>query len=328
MQPPCEITPRILDLVARISRRLGRFEGLSSPPPRPLLRRESRVRTIRDTLAIEGNTLTLDQVTALVEGKRVAGPPREIREVQNALAAYSRLSEYNPLAIEQFRRAHGVMMEGLLESAGRFRAKNVGVFKSGEVTHIAPPARRVKQLMTELFEFLAAPEQIHPLVVACVFHYEIELIHPFEDGNGRMGRLWQTVLLSSFHPIFELLPVESIIRERQKDYYGALAESDSRGGSTPFVEFSLVAIVDSLSTFLEEFKPLAATPESRLEIARSHFGSRYFTRREYRALLKTISTATASRDLKRGVNAGLLEKRGVKARTAYVFSDTLPVQPG
>lgn len=203
-------------MIGRIERLLGRYEGLHSPRPLPRLRRSCRVRTIRDSLAIEGNTLSLEQATTVLEGKRIAAPVRDILELKNANGVYERLPSWNPFSVADFRKAHGSLLHGLIDSAGRWRSSGVGIAKGEQIAHVAPPAERVNGLMRDLLKF--ARSDSHPLLArAAVIHYEIEFIHPFEDGNGRMGRLWHTLLLYHYHPAFEFVPIESLIRERQQE---------------------------------------------------------------------------------------------------------------
>ena len=273
---------------------------------------------MQGTLAIEGNTLALDKVTALLEGKRVAGPAHEVREVLNALKVYEEMARFEAHSAKSLLKAHAMMMDGLITDAGQWRSGNVGILKGAAVSHIAPQPDRVPHLMEDLFQFLGN-EEWHPLIRSAVFHYELEFIHPFGDGNGRIGRFWQSLLLSRYHSAFEFVPVESLIRDHQTDYYLALEASDRSGDSTTFVEFSLGMIQGALEDFLTSFKPKSLSSVERLETARVHFGREDFSRKDYLSLFKTIATATASRDLKQGVDEGLLSKEGEKALTRYCF---------
>lgn len=319
MRPPFTLTPRILNLVAEVSQLLGRYEGLHAPAPQPKLRRQNRIRTIQGSLAIEGNTLDLDQVTAVFDKKRVLGPRKDILEVQNTILLYELLPKLNPESEKDLLKAHGILMKDLAGDAGKLRQGAVGILKGTQVSHVAPPAKQVARLVGELLRFLNTDQELSPLIKACVFHYELEFIHPFSDGNGRMGRAWQSAILMRFHPAFEFTPVESLIKERQSAYYRALEQSDKKGESTLFIEFSLEAIRDSLQDFLKHLKPAAQTPESRIELARGEFQDREFTRKDYIAFFKTISTATASRDLTAGVGQRKLKKTGTKAVARYRF---------
>ncbi len=244
-QPPYTITPVILNLVAQISELIGRYTVLAEENLTPHLRRENRIRTIQASLAIENNTLTLEQVTAVIEGKRVLGHPREIQEVHNAFAAYEAMERWEPTSQEDLLAAHGVLMSVLIDHPGVFRSGGVGIFRGEQLLHMAPPADRVPLLMADLLDWLKDTEE-HPLVAGCLFHYELEFIHPFADGNGRMGRLWQTLILRNWKPLLAHLPVETVIRDRQEDYYRVLAEADARADTTPFVEFMLKALRDSI----------------------------------------------------------------------------------
>ncbi len=244
-QPPYTITPAILNLVAEIGEMVGRYTVLAEQNLTPLLRRENRIRTIQASLAIENNTLTLEQVTAVIDGKRVLGHPREIQEVLNAFAAYEAMVAWQATSQEDLLAAHGLLMSALIDGAGIFRAADVGIFRGEQLVHMAPPANRIPHLMDDLLSWLERTNE-HPLVASCVFHYELEFIHPFADGNGRMGRLWQTLILRNWKPLLAYLPVETVIRERQEAYYRVLAEADERADATPFIEFMLSAVRDTL----------------------------------------------------------------------------------
>lgn len=319
MHPPFPINSKILNLVADISLLLGKYEGMHAPLPQPQLRRQNQLKTIQGSLAIEGNTLDLEQVTAVFDEKRVVGPPKDILEVQNAIRLYRSWKKFDPTQVKDLLKAHSVLMESLVLNPGKFRSGAVGVLKRSKVSHIAPPAKLVQKLMEDLFLFLKKDRELSLLIKASIFHYEFEFIHPFSDGNGRMGRFWQYLLLTHYHSAFEYIPVESLIKERQDHYYRALEQSDKKGESTPFIEFSLQTIRDALLEFLDKLKPMAETCESRLILAQEEFQQREFSRREYLQYFKTLSTATASRDLASGVSKGLLQKKGLKAVTRYHF---------
>jgi Fic family protein len=244
-QPPYTITATILNLVAEIGELIGRYTVLAEQNLTPRLRRENRIRTIQASLAIENNTLTLEQVTAVIDGKRVLGLPREIQEVRNAFAAYEAMEHWHPASETDLLIAHGLLMSALVDHAGVFRSGGVGIFHGEQLVHMAPPADRVPYLMADLLDWLQRSEE-HPLITSCLFHYELEFIHPFADGNGRMGRLWQTLILRHWKPLLAYLPVETVIRERQADYYQVLAEADQRAEATPFVEFMLQALLDAI----------------------------------------------------------------------------------
>lgn len=318
MKPPFQITDRILARVAKIERLIGRVESLDGPRPQPHLRKSSRIRTVQGSLSIEGNTLSLDQVTALIEGRKVVGRRSEIKEVMNAIAVYSRMGEFKPLLSSSLLKAHRYMMEGLLDSAGKWRSGNVGILQGSQVSHVAPSANRVPHLMNELFGFLKTNSS-HALIKSAVFHYELEFIHPFEDGNGRIGRFWHSLLLTHYHPVFEFTPVESLIKDNQSTYYEVLGLADKAGDSTAFIDFSLDMVHQALDGFVDAMRPELPTVETRLERAMEHFGTAQFSRKDYMKLHKTVSTATASRDLKAGVDAAILSRQGDKASTVYRF---------
>jgi len=237
--PPFALTPRLIDLVSQISEELGRCaaaEGAISPR----LRRENRIRSIHASLAIENNSLSLEQVTAILEGKLIRGLPREIQEVKNAIAAYELLETLNPSSQRDFLTAHATLMQSLADDAGRFRTGGVGIYQGKRLVHMAPPAERVPYLVKDLFAWMKSTD-LHPLLASAALHYEIEFIHPFSDGNGRIGRLWQTVVLSKWKPQLAFLPVESVVHDRQAAYYKALAASDQQANVAPFAEFMLQA---------------------------------------------------------------------------------------
>lgn len=318
MIPPFEITPQMLHEISQIERLIGRIESISAPKPQPHLRKSNRVRTVQGSLSIEGNTLALDQVTALLEGKTVIGKSSKIKEVLNAIDVYDKLSDFEPYSTRALLSAHNQMMSDLIPTAGKWRSGPVGILKGTAVSHIAPPADRVPHLVKDLLQFIQTSEQ-HPLITSCIFHYELEFIHPFEDGNGRMGRFWHTRLLYHYHPIFEFIPVESLIQAHQQEYYDVLETSDNAGHSNAFVEFALRMIRQSMADFLDALRPLPQTAVTRLEQAKAQYSDHAFARKNYVQLHKTISTATASRDLQQGVADGILEKSGEKAQTVYRF---------
>ena len=256
-RPPYAVTSAITRLVAEVAESLGRLDA-GAGARAPLLSRENRIRTVHASLAIENNTLSLEQMTAILDGKRVIGAPREIREVENAFAAYERLGSWDPASVADLLEAHRVLMEGLADDPGSFRRGGVGIARGPKLLHIAPPAQRVRSLVSELVDWLRATEE-HPLITSTVFHYELEFIHPFSDGNGRMGRLWQTAILSRWRPAMLGLPVETVIRDRREEYYRALAQADGQADATPFLEFSLGALREAI-------EEIAATDQATAQV--------------------------------------------------------------
>jgi len=245
-KPPFEITNTIISHVADIAELVGRLTSINKLSSNPTLRRTNRIRTIHGSLAIEQNTLSLEQVTAVLNGKHVLAPPKDIAEVRNAYEIYDRLDELDPYSVDDLLTAHGIMTRGLVEESGEFRSRPVGVVdQEGNILHFGTLPQYVPGLVTELLDWVRDSD-MHMLIRSCVFHYELELIHPFADGNGRIGRLWHTLLLSQWNPTFAWLPVESIIHARQQEYYAAINASNTAGESTVFIEFMLSAIKASL----------------------------------------------------------------------------------
>jgi Fic family protein len=245
--PPLTLTTRMLGLIADISEQIGRLSAVSDHQQTPQLRRGNRIRTIHASLAIENNTLSVEQVTAVLAGQLVLGLPREIQEVRNAFAAYETMPGWQPDSRIDLLRAHELLMQGLIDDAGRFRHAGVGIYRGDQLVHMAPPPSRVGYLIDDLLAWSGSCDW-HPLIISCVFHYEFEFIHPFADGNGRMARLWQTLILSRWRPVLAYLPVEAVIRDRQDAYYAALSAADQLAEATPFVEFML----ESLNVALAE----------------------------------------------------------------------------
>ena len=258
-QPPYTITPAILNLVAQIGEAVGRLTVLTDQAKALKLRRINRIRTIRGSLAIEGNTLSEEQITAILEGRLVIAPPREVQEVRNAIAAYDRFDTWQPEIETDLLEAHRILMSGLIDEAGVYRRGGVGVLAGGDVIHMAPPADRVPALMRDLFLWLAGSDA-HPLVTGSVFHYEFEFIHPFSDGNGRVGRLWQSLILAHWNPLFADIPVESLVFEHQAEYYRALQESTNQTDSAPFIDFMLRMILNAVTTAAPQVAP-QVTPQ-------------------------------------------------------------------
>lgn len=317
MKPPYTITDTILKLVASISEKIGEINANHLYKPTTELRKKNRIKTIQSSLEIEGNTMTEEQITALLENKRVIAPEKDILEVQNAIKVYEQLRKFNPCQLKDLEKAHSILMNGLIENAGRLRTSNVGIVKGSKIEHLAPSGTMVKGLMNELFRFLKNDNDLI-LIKSCVFHYEFEFIHPFVDGNGRIGRLWQTLILMQQYPVFEFLPIESLIKQNQEEYYAKLSASDKSGNSTPFVTFMLGLILEALEQLLKSQNKTLNT-EERIELFKDRVGGLRFGRKEYLQNFKNISAPTASRDLKWAVDNGILIRFGEQRLTAYQF---------
>ena len=254
--PPFQITPNMLNLIADIMEKLGKLDTFHNLSKMPVLRRNNRINSIHSSLAIEANSLTLDEVKDVINGKMVIGPEREIREVQNAYKAYEMINDLNPYSILDLKKAHEVMTHLTVTESGEFRKGNEGVFDDDVCIFIAPKPELVPSLMQNLFDWMKkSKDKIHPLILSSVFHYEFVFIHPFSDGNGRIARLWQNVILTKWKGIFEYLPIETQIKKYQSDYYRAIANSNKNGNSTAFIEFILKIINDTLNEFLLKAEP-------------------------------------------------------------------------
>ena len=315
MKPTYDITPKILKLITSISEKLGEINATYLSKQSPQLRKQNRIKTIHSSLQIEGNTLTEEQITALIENKRVIGPEKDVLEVLNAIKLYENLEKYKFYSDKSFLKAHKELMNGLIQSPGKYRTKGVGIVKGNMVEHVAPPAENVPYLMKDLFEYLKDSEEL-TLIKSCVFHYEMEFIHPFIDGNGRMGRLWQTLILMSEYPVFEFLPFETLISQTQNEYYNSLAMCDKLGKSTMFIEYMLGVIDKSLSSLLD-YNNRIFKDVDRLEYF-IKLGAKEFTRKDYMNTFKNLSSATASRDLKKGLELKLFESIGFLNKTKYL----------
>lgn len=312
--PPYRITPTIITLIEQIGEALGVF-ALSADAEDLRLRRIHRIQTIHGSLAIEGNTLSEEQISTILDGKPVIAPLREVQEVRNAINAYEGFQSWNPILQSDLLKAHETLMLGLLDAPGHYRSSGVGVGGSGGIVHVAPPAGRVPELMSDLLGWLGRTDK-HALIKSCVFHYEFEFIHPFADGNGRMGRLWQTLILSQWNPLLAQIPVENMVYAYQQDYYSAIAESTKAAESTPFIEFMLQVIEDALTKNAPANAPINAlvnlgelkTPEAVLACIREN---REVTRQEMaRRIGKDIRTI--ARAIKKLQDAGRLERLGAK----------------
>ena len=315
MKPPYEITPKILKLISSISEKIGEVNANYLTKQSPQLRKQNRIKTIHSSLKIEGNTLTEEQITALIENKRVIGPEKDVLEVLNAIKVYEKLESYNFSSDKSFLKAHLELMNGLIESAGKYRTQGVGIVKGTIVEHIAPPFENVPYLMKDLFKYLKDSNEL-TLIKSCVFHYEMEFIHPFLDGNGRMGRLWQSLILMSEYAVFEFLPFEALISKTQDDYYKSLALSDKSGKSTIFIEYMLDVIEKSLKNLLN-YNNRVLKDTDRLEYF-LNLGIKEFNRKDYMNVFKDLSSATASRDLKKGLEMNMFESIGNLNKTKYL----------
>jgi len=318
MKSPYAISSKIVKYVASISEKIGEVNAAHLNKPKTNLRKSNRIKTIQASLEIEGNTLTVEQITALLNNKRVLAPEKDILEVTNAIAVYDKINQLNPVSIRDFKSAHKMLMSKLVKDAGKFRTTEVGILKGSKVAHLAPPGHLVDSLMKALFEYIKNDREIL-LIKSCVFHYELEFIHPFIDGNGRMGRLWQTALLIQQYPVFEYLPIETIIRAQQVEYYNALSKSDKSGNSTPFILFMLNVIDLSLDQLLKTQR-VNLTELERIQIFKETIGIQQFSRQDYLRQYKEISPATASRDLKKAVERKIITKYGDKRMTRYKFN--------
>jgi Fic family protein len=317
MKPPYEITSKILELISSISEKIGEIKAARLIKPPTELRKRNRIKTIQSSLEIEGNTLTVEQITDLINNKRVLAPKKDILEVKNAIQVYSKLDTFNTYKLDSLCAAHKLLMTGLIDDPGQLRKKSVGIVKGEDIAHIAPSGEMVYPLMKDLFDYLKNHKDL-PLIKSCVFHYEFEFIHPFIDGNGRMGRLWQTMILKDYSKVFEFLPIEALVKERQQDYYNILSESDNQGSSTSFIEFMLDIINLALDDLLKT-QNIAVTDSDRINIFKDIIDNKEFSRQDYLRYNKDISSATASRDLKNAVDHGILIKTGDKRLTKYRF---------
>ena len=324
-QPPFQITNKIIDDVAEISELTGRLSAHDHLSSNPNLRRTNRIRTIHGSLAIEQNTLSLEQVTAVLNGKHVLAPPKDIAEVKNAYEIYERLDELDPYSVDDLLTAHGIMTRGLVEESGMFRTRSVGVVdQEGHGLHFGTLPQYVPDLVMELLDW-ARRSDLHMLIRSCVFHYELELIHPFADGNGRVGCLWHTLLLSKWNPVFAWLPVESIIHDYQQEYYDAINASNDAGESTAFIEFMLSVIKASLIDAIHTSDAMSdgkmdkkALRWQKIEqFLQSHA---YIMNADVRELCG-VSAATANRVLAGLANEGKLYKARANGHWGYQASN-------
>ncbi len=286
--PVFELTPKILSLSTMIAELISSVAVTDKMETSPRLRRENRIKTIHSSLAIENNSLSLSEVTAIIDGKRVLAPPNEIAEVKNAYDAYNRLLSFDPYSIADMLEAHLLLAHDLVIGAGAFRHGNVGVMRGSRVIHVAPPPARVPELIRDLLEWTKNAD-LHPLIKSCIFHYEFEFIHPFADGNGRMGRMWQTLLLYNWRRIFAWLPVETVIKERQEQYYQAIGKSTKENNCAFFIEFLLQALCDSLVELANTSGDEAVSPSVALLLDK--LGSDVLSAKELMARLGLKSMA-------------------------------------
>ena len=322
-KPPFEITNEILDAIAEIAELVGQVSATEGLSTNPTLRRSNRIRTIYSSLAIEQNTLSLEQVTAVLNGKRVIAPPKDVAEVKNAYEIYDMLDNLNPYDVEDLLKAHGVMTRDLVEESGCFRSGPVGVVdKQGRVLHVGTIAAYVPELVYELLDWIKNSD-VHMLIKSCVFHYEFELIHPFADGNGRIGRLWHTLLLTQWKPFFAWLPIESIIHDRQEEYYKAINKSNFEGESTAFIVFMLSAIKEALMEALETNVTTQKMNSSDMRIYKIEqflLKNKYITNADVRQMLD-VSAATANRILAKLVEEERITKIRIGRSWGYTLSE-------
>ena len=323
-EPPFKITSQIIDLISQISEAVGEINSLENSPRHLELRKENRIKTIHSSLAIENNSLSLEQITAIIEGKRVLGSPNEIQEVKNALQAYELLLTLNPYEEKDLLKAHKLMMADLVERNGKYRKDGVGIFDGNQVVHLAPTADRVPFLMSNLFEWLKNSD-VHPLIKSCVFHYEFEFIHPFQDGNGRMGRLWQTVILKEWKSVFAWLPIETLIKENQVEYYNALNSSDSDANSTNFIVFMLQTILRTIKEIIETEKKITlkitvkitANQKKILEVIKQN----PFVTQEELSSIVGIAKLNINKNMKKLQEQGIIERVGADKNGKWIVRD-------
>jgi Fic family protein len=317
-KPPFRMTAAIVNLIQNICMILGRLDHCNFKVHSNIrLRKTTDIRSVKSSLAIEGHSLIIEQVSDILNGQPVIAPKNDIIAVKNAIAVYEMFDQIEVFSIEDLLKIHGMMMKDLLQDAGNFRQSGVGLFKGTEIVHVAPPHQNVSGLMADLFTYLKDVSD-SLLIKSCVFHYEVEFIHPFLDGNGRIGRLWQQLILAKQHPIFRLVCLEELLEKYQGEYYDALQSSDHDGSSEKFIEFMLSIILQALEILESQIHPAIVDKfEDRLAYAKNFLEN--FKRKDYINLLKTISQATASRDLMQGVKHGILESQNDKNQTTYKF---------
>ena len=314
--PPFKMTDEITNLVIEIAELTGAMTVSEQLSKNPKLRRENRIKSIHSSLAIEQNTLTVEQVSDVIDGKRVLGPPQDIREAKNAYEAYEAMSGLNPYSVRDLLKAHKTMMDGLVKEAGVFRSKGAGVYAGSQLIHAGTPANYVPDLISQLFNWLKK-SKLHPLIKGCIFHYEFEFIHPFADGNGRTGRLWHTLILSKWQEFFLWIPIETIIHERQNDYYKAINDSNTDAESTVFVRFMLELIRDLLKELSQNgvMNKEKTLDEKLLDLLKND-GHRSASEL---AEMVGVSQRTVQRALKRLTDEGMIEHVGSNRFGYYVI---------
>lgn len=318
-KPPFEITNAILDDIAEIAELVGHVNASQDLSANPTLRRTNRIRTIYSSLAIEQNTLSLDQVTAVLNGKRVIAPPKDIAEVKNAYEIYEMMESLNPYSVDDLLSAHGVMTRGLVDESGCFRSGPVGVVdKQGNILHFGTLPDYVPGLVMELLNWVRESD-FHMLIKSCVFHYELELIHPFADGNGRIGRLWHTLLLTQWKPMFAWLPVESIIHDRQDEYYQAINRSNNEAASTSFIEFMLSAMKEALMEAVQvrNTENMSREDQRWYQIKRFLKKNGTITNANVREMFR-VSSSTANRILAKMTDDGKIQKIRIGKSWGYI----------
>ena len=328
-KPPFTITNSILSHVASVSEKVGRITVMSNMENKPHLRKNNRIKSIHSSLKIEANSLSLSQVRDVINGKLVLGETKEIQEVKNAYNAYEKIAEIDPYSIEELKKFHGIMTKYIVEESGDFRSGEEGVFNGEECIFMAPPARFVPQLMNELFDWMKeVKDQMHPLILSSIFHYEFVFIHPFTDGNGRMARLWHTAILAKWNPIFEYIPIESQIEKFQDDYYDAIAKCHVEGESTVFIEFMLTQIDNTLAELLNQMTD-SATDDAILDADGANHGADHMEGRLLSGLKQnpyitqtdlakelSLSRRTVQRIMKELMNDGKIKRVG-STRTGH-----------
>lgn len=325
--PTFTVTPKALDLVAKVAELVGELQGSGEYARNLRLRRVNRLRSIQSSLAIENNSLSLDEVADIIKGKRVFGAPNEIQEVKNAYNAYEHLLQYDPYSADDFLRAHQRMTEGLVDNSGKFRSKGVGVYAGEQLIHAGAKADFVPKLITDLFAW-GQTSEVHPLIKSCIMHFEIEFIHPFADGNGRIGRLWQTLILSQWNELFAWLPIETLVYENQQAYYDVLKQAGRSADSGVFIEFMLDVIYQSLAD-LPVHKVTDIFPDidtdifskTEFEFLESIVGyiEKHGEITNYRAqILTNMSAESVKKYLAKFVEAGLFQAVGENKGRKYV----------